>query len=95
VGIWSEDESIPISGKEWVFLSQSPIPFLAIDACLPVGGGEGEALHQAMNHIRFMISPELQAVQDRVQDKALNPTRFGGGGQQMRIGLSAKFLLYG
>jgi hypothetical protein len=27
------------------------------------------ALHHAMNHVRFMISPELHVVQDRVQDK--------------------------
>jgi len=41
--------------------------------------GEGEALRHAMNHVRFMISPELHVVQDRVQGKAPNLTRFGVG----------------
>ena len=30
-------------------------------------------MHHAMNHVRFMISPELYVVQDRVR-AALNPT---------------------
>jgi hypothetical protein len=32
-------------------------------------GDRAMALHHAMNHVRFMISPELHVVQDRVQDK--------------------------
>jgi hypothetical protein len=38
----------------------------------------GEALHHAMNHVRFMISPELHVLQDGVQDKALNLAWFSG-----------------
>ena len=60
---------------------------LPLDACLPVGRGEGEALRHAMNHVRFMISPELHVVQDRVQGKAPNLTRFGGGGEKESGGL--------
>jgi len=33
----------------------------------PFDGG-GRALNHAMNHVRFMISPELYVVQDKVQD---------------------------
>jgi len=40
-----------------------------------------------MNHVRFMISPELHVVQDRVQGKAQNLTRFGGGGEKESGGL--------
>jgi hypothetical protein len=36
-----------------------------------------------MNHVRFMISPELHVVQDRMQDKALNLTWFMGEGRQV------------
>jgi len=38
--------------------------------------GEGWSLHHAMNHVRFMISPELDEVQDRMQGKALNHIGF-------------------
>jgi hypothetical protein len=40
-----------------------------IGGSLPVGSGEGEALNHAMNHIGFMIRPELNVVQDKVQGK--------------------------
>ena len=40
--------------------------------------GEGSALHHAMHHIGCMIRPELNVVQDGVQDKALNLIRFRG-----------------
>jgi len=50
----------------------------APDPSLPPKG-ESEALHHAMNHVRFMISPDLHVVQDRVQDKALNLAWFRGG----------------
>jgi hypothetical protein len=37
-----------------------------------------ETLNHAMHHVGCMISPELNVVQDRVQDNALNLTRFRG-----------------
>ena len=45
--------------------------------------GKDRALHHAMNHVRFMISPELHVVQDRVQGLALNLTWFRGGGEMV------------
>jgi len=46
---------------------------------LPLDGG-GRALHHAMHHVGCMISPELNVVQDRMQDNALNLTWFRGWG---------------
>src|SRR4030042_5913653 len=41
------------------------------------------ALHHTLNHVRFMISPEPNDIQDRVQGKALNLTWFRG--KEMRM----------
>jgi cytochrome c2 len=34
--------------------------------------GESWALHHAMNHVRFMIGPELDEVRDRMQGESLH-----------------------
>jgi hypothetical protein len=41
-------------------------------------------MHHAMNHVRFMISPELHVVQDRVHG-SLNPTWFRAHSRPLTI----------
>jgi hypothetical protein len=37
---------------------------------------QGGSFNHAMNHVRFMVGPELDEVQDRIQGKALNHIGF-------------------
>jgi len=45
---------------------------------------ESGALHRAMNHVRFMIGPELNEVQDGVQGETLNRAGYTGQSPEPR-----------
>jgi len=74
--IWSEDELIPISKKEWVFLSHSQIPSFAVGDCLPVGRGKGwgEGWGEGTKKIRYpmIFSPCINKEKETVKCVGLN-----------------------